>query len=96
MNRFKVVPGKEEAFEKLWRKRDSHLHKVDGFEKFNLVKGAKFEEYTLYASHTVWKSIECFDDWTKSSYFREAHKNAGKNSQLYFGHPIFEGFEIVL
>ena len=31
MNRFKIVSGKEEVFEKIWRERDSHLEGVDGF-----------------------------------------------------------------
>ena len=25
MNRFKIVPGKEDEFEKVWRERDTHL-----------------------------------------------------------------------
>ena len=54
------------------------------------------EEYTLYSSHSVWDSKEDFIEWTKSESFRKAHKDAGKNKPLYIGHPIFEGFEIVL
>ena len=38
MNRFKIVSGKEEVFEKIWRERDSHLEDVDGFIEFNLLK----------------------------------------------------------
>ena len=96
MNRFKIVPGHEEAFEKLWRERDTHLNGVSGFKTFNLVKGEESNEYTLYASHTVWNSRESFEDWTKSPAFRAAHNNAGENSHLYLDHPNFEGFEVVL
>ena len=46
MNRFKIVPGHEEAFEKLWKERDSHLKDVKGFKSFNH-KGA--EGRILYA-----------------------------------------------
>ena len=95
MNRFKIVPGHEEAFEKLWRERDSHLKGVKGFKSFNLIKGPRAEYYTLYASHTVWHSKDCFEKWTKSSAFRKAHKNSGKNSNLYLAHPIFEGFDVI-
>ena len=95
MNRFKIVPGHEDAFEKLWRERDSHLKGVKGFKSFNLIKGPRAEYYTLYASHTVWHSKDCFEKWTKSSAFRKAHKNSGKNSNLYLAHPIFEGFDVV-
>ena len=31
MNRFKIVPGKEDEFEKVWRERDTHLSEVPGF-----------------------------------------------------------------
>ena len=30
MNRFKIVPGKENEFEKVWRERDTHLSGVNG------------------------------------------------------------------
>ena len=32
MNRFKIVLGKEELFEKVWRERDTHLNGVEGFK----------------------------------------------------------------
>ena len=95
MNRFKIVPGHEEAFEKLWRERDSHLKGVKGFKSFNLLRGPRAEYYTLYASHTVWHSRDCFEKWTQSSAFRKAHKSSGKNRNLYLAHPIFEGFDVV-
>ncbi len=47
MNRFKVVRGKEEAFEEVWRTRDRHLDKVPGFVAFHLLKGAEAEDHTL-------------------------------------------------
>ena len=96
MNRFKIVPGKEKEFEKVWRERDTHLNNVPGFEEFHLVKGKKTDEFSLYASHSVWKSQEDFLNWTKSEAFRLAHKNAGHHKDLYLGAPEFEGFEGVL
>ena len=44
MNRFKIVPGKEDEFEKVWRERDTHLSEVPGFKEFHLVKGEKTNE----------------------------------------------------
>ena len=96
MNRFKIVSGKEREFEKVWRERDTHLNNVPGFEEFHLVKGIKTDEFSLYASHSVWKSQEDFLNWTKSEAFRLAHKNAGQHKDLYLGAPEFEGFEGVL
>ena len=96
MNRFKIVPSKEAEFEKIWRERDTHLKGVNGFKEFHLVKGEKNDEFSLYASHSVWSSKEDFINWTKSESFRLAHKNAGEHKNLYLGAPNFEGFEVVL
>ena len=96
MNRFKIVLGKEMEFEKVWRERDTHLDGIKGFKEFHLVKGEKNEQFSLYASHTIWNSKDDFINWTKSEAFRLAHKNAGKHKDLYLGAPQFEGFETVL
>ena len=96
MNRFKIVLGKEAEFEKVWRERDTHLDGVDGFKEFHLVNGEKNNEFSLYASHSVWNSKEDFINWTKSEAFRLAHKNAGQHKDLYLGAPNFESFEVVL
>ena len=96
MNRFKIVKGKEDVFESIWNNRESHLDKVKGFKNFNLIKSAGNEDYTLYASHSTWESENAFIDWTKSESFREAHKNAGQHKDVYIGHPVFEGFTIVI
>lgn len=97
MNRFKVATGKEEAFEAVWKNRDSSLSEMPGFVEFRLLRGPRNEEedHTLYASHTVWRSREDFVAWTRSENFRQAHKNAGQNKDLYKGPPVFEGFETV-
>ena len=96
MNRFKIISGKEETFEEIWKSRDTHLENVPGFKKFNLIKGSEQENYRLYASHSLWETEEDFINWTKSEAFREAHKGAGQHSDVYLGHPEFEGFEIIL
>ena len=56
----------------------------------------KDETFTLYASHTVWRSETDFLNWTKSDAFRQAHKGAGEHSGVYLEHPEFEGFTAVL
>ena len=95
MNRFRVLPGEEEAFETVWRSRESHLHEMKGFAAFHLLRGPKTEAHTLYASHTVWDTFADFDMWTKSEQFRAAHRGAGQGKPLTAGHPVFEGFEAV-
>ncbi len=98
MNRFRVRVGSEADCETVWRNRDSKLNELPGFESFHLLRGAtnEAEGYTLYASHTVWKSREDFLFWTRSEQFREAHRNAGDNKPLYLGPPQFEGFDSVM
>ena len=96
MNRFKIVPGREKEFEKIWKKRETHLDNVPGFIKFHLVKGSKKETHTHYASHSTWQSKDDFANWTKSDAFRQAHKGAGEHGEVYLGHPEFEGFEVII
>ena len=95
MNRFLVVSGSEEAFEEVWRSRKSRLNEMDGFVDFHLLRGPARDDHTLYASHTVWRDKEAFEEWTRSEQFRDAHKGAGANKPLYLGHPEFEGFTSV-
>ena len=97
MNRFKVQKGSEEAFENVWKGRNSTLAEMEGFKEFHLLRGPRNDEegYTLFASHTVWASYEAFVAWTKSEQFRDAHRNAGSNKVLYIGNPQFEGFTTV-
>jgi heme-degrading monooxygenase HmoA len=94
MNRFRVKKGSEQAFEKVWLSRDSQLNKVPGFVEFHLLKGPEHEDFTLYASHTIWQNQSAFEAWTKSEAFRAVHKDAGQNKPLYIDHPQFEGFEV--
>ena len=96
MNRFKIIIGKEKEFENVWKSRETYLDNVSGFQKFNLIKGKTTEEFTLYASHSIWNSEKDFINWTKSEEFRKAHKNAGSNKYLYLGHPEFEGFTKII
>ena len=96
MNRFRIARGKEEVFENLWRQRDSYLDEVPGFREFHLLQGPSDEESTLFASHTVWENRAFFDAWTDSESFRRTHARARAPEGTYLGHPVFEGFEVVL
>src|SRR5271155_5993573 len=93
MNRFRVAPGSEADFEKVWTSRDSHLSDVPGFVVFHLLRGPEREDHVLYSSHTVWRSRKDFEAWTRSEAFRLAHRDAGQNKPLYLGHLEFDGFE---
>ncbi len=95
MNRFRVAPGSETAFEAVWRNRRSRLDEMDGFVSFNLLRGPTGDTHTLYASHAIWRDEAAFRAWTTSEQFRDAHRSAGQNKPLYLGHPEFEGFTSV-
>jgi heme-degrading monooxygenase HmoA len=95
MNRFKVKPGQEAAFESVWKSRESQLPEVPGFVAFHLFKGPMKSDHRLYASHTMWASEAAFTAWTKSEAFRTAHRGAGSHGDIYAGHPELEIFESV-
>jgi heme-degrading monooxygenase HmoA len=95
MNRFKVIPNSGTEFERVWTSRDTHLRDVPGFIEFHLLRGPEREDHMLYSSHTLWRSREDFEAWTRSEAFRLAHGSAGQNRPLYLGHPEFEGFEVI-
>ena len=97
MNRFKIKIGMEQDFIEIWRQRDSHLQGVPGFKEFHLLQGQSFEDYTLFASHSVWESEQAFEDWTHSEAFRKAHAHAGeKTKDVYIGPPQLEWFNAVI
>lgn len=95
MNRFKVKPGSEDAFEAIWKTRDSHLATVPGFVSFHLMKGALAEDHRLYISHTMWESEQAFTDWSRSEAFRSAHRGAREHADVYLGPPVLEILESV-
>lgn len=96
MNRFRIARGREQDFEELWRRRESHLDGVPGFREFHLLRGPSDDAGTLYASHSVWESPAAFRAWTESESFRKAHAQARAPQGTYLGHPVFEGFEVIL
>jgi len=99
MNRFRVAPGSEEAFENIWKTRERRLDEMKGYIEFHMLRGPKADDHTLYASHTVWETEADFKAWTQSEQFRAAHAKAGQNNRgkvTYLGHPQFEGFAVIL
>ena len=69
---------------------------MPGCINFKLVKGDKEDECTLYASHRTWESQDDFIPWTKSEAFNLVQKNAVQHKDTYIGHPVFEGFNVVV
>ena len=63
MNRFRIARGREDDFVAHWRQRNSYLDEVPGFVSFHLLRGESNDQYTLFASHSVWESEPAFADW---------------------------------
>ena len=97
MNRFKIGIGSEDAFEKMWKTRESRLDSMPGFQSFNLLRGKTTDTHTLFATYTVWESESAFTAWTESDAFKQSHTRGGGNASIeYMGHPEFEGFETII
>jgi heme-degrading monooxygenase HmoA len=96
MNRFRIAPGREDAFEAMWRGRDSRLREVEGFRSFKLLRGPSEADHTLYISHSIWADRAAFEAWTRSEQFRHAHASAGDTRGMYLGPPRLELFESVV
>ena len=97
MNRFKVQNGSEEAFENVWKGRDSKLYEMKGFKQFHLLRGPvnEAEGYTLFASHTVWASQETSSPGRNPRTSAPRTATPGDNKPLYLGHPQFKEFSVV-
>ena len=96
MNRFKIKIGCEQDFIDVWKGRDTYLETVPGFKQFHLLRGSTQDEYTEFASHSIWESREAFEAWTKSEAFRKAHANAGARRDIYIGPPQLDLYEEAL
>jgi heme-degrading monooxygenase HmoA len=94
-NRFRVIPDQIAAFEHAWLSRETHLHEVEGFIAFHLLKGPAADDHVLYSSLTFWASRSHFEAWTRSEQFRRAHASAGDTKPKTLGPPQFEGFEVL-
>jgi len=91
MNRFKVNPGHEEAFEQRWRERETYLSEVPGFVQFALLKGNPGD----YISHTTWKDRDAFVAWTQSESFAAGHRQGSLAGALQ-GPPELGMYEAVI
>ena len=78
MNRFRVKPGREAAYEKRWADRKSQLGLREGFRFFCMLRradgfGPPPEDDVNFISCTIWESKDNFDAWRTGDAFKEAH-----------------------
>jgi len=92
MNNFKIVPGKEQEFEEVWKNRETHLQDVPGIVRFALLRGDAQGEYV---SHSTWASRDAFVAWTQSEAFAAGHRG-GSMMGIVAGPPQIKLFEAVI
>jgi len=92
MNRFKVMGGKEDEFEGIWRGRQSYLKGVAGFVQFALLKSEGAGEYI---SHSTWADRDSFIAWTQSEAFAAGHRQ-GSLAGILEGPPQVSTYEAVI
>ena len=92
MNNFKIAAGQEDAFERVWRERESHLKGVPGFVQFALLRGDAGE----FISHSTWESRDAFIAWTQSDAFVQGHRQGGSLMGVVEGPPHLKTYEAVI
>jgi heme-degrading monooxygenase HmoA len=93
MNNFKVVSGKQEEFENIWKSRETHLQGVPGFVRFSLLRGDAEGEYI---SHSTWMNRDAFVAWTQSEAFVAGHRQGGSLMGVLEGPPAVKLYEAVI
>jgi len=93
MNNFKVAPGKEAEFERVWRERQSYLSAVPGFVQFCLLRADAPGEYI---SHSTWEAREAFVAWTQSDAFVQGHRQGGSLMGVLEGPPQLKTYDAVI
>lgn len=92
MNNFKVVEGKEEEFERIWKDRESYLGDVSGFLSFALLKAETRGEYI---SHSTWENREAFTGWVNSEAFAKGHRQ-GSLAGVLEGPPVIATYQAII
>ena len=97
MNRFKVFPGSEGAFEQRWNERESDLEKCEGFQTFVLLRrdALQADDGFNYSTLTIWKDEASFNKWREGS-SKKAHAKAGQAKPLFEMPPSPVFYEGVL
>jgi heme-degrading monooxygenase HmoA len=97
MNRFKVIEGKEAAFEKRWAERESELKGTPGFVTFVFLRrdAVTADDGFNYSTYTVWENRGAFDNW-RANGSKKAHANASDAEPMFEGRPSVALYEGIL
>ncbi|MEO5666859.1 MAG: antibiotic biosynthesis monooxygenase, partial [Bdellovibrionota bacterium] len=95
MNRFRVKAAQADAFENVWRDRESHLGKMPGFMRFHLLKSPIDDSAVEFVSHSTWLDEASFKSWLNSDFSKKAHAGSPVMDML-LGRPEFRGYEMLM
>lgn len=73
MNVVHVKEERQEAFERTFLERQSHVQKAEGFAGFELLRRDKDGEYVVLSR---WRDRDAFRDWVNSDLFKMSHRHA--------------------
>lgn len=96
MNKFSIKNDRVDDFLARWEGRNSYLKQMEGFIEFHLLRGEKFDEYTIISSHVKWESMDKFMAWTKSEQFKKAHEKAHESADMHFQNANLEIYEVIV
>jgi predicted O-methyltransferase YrrM/heme-degrading monooxygenase HmoA len=104
MNRFQVKAASADAFENVWRERESYLGQVPGFIRFHLLRAssvgqrapASGPESVEFISHSTWLTESAFLGWLDSDASRKAHSGASGTREMLIGPPEFRFYRVAL
>ncbi|MEK8126110.1 antibiotic biosynthesis monooxygenase [Methylocystis sp. IM4] len=64
-NQFRVVRGREAAFEAAWAETSARLSGVTGLIGFRFDKGKELHQHVLYFAVAIWESEMSFLEWRR-------------------------------
>jgi len=96
MNRFRVKAALADAFEKVWRNRESMLGKMPGFMRFHLLKTTLDENVCEFVSHSTWLDEASFKAWLHSEDSKRVHGERTSVKDMLLGAPEFRGYEMLM
>jgi caffeoyl-CoA O-methyltransferase len=98
MNRFRVKEASADAFEKVWRDRESCLGQMPGFMRFHLLKSTLGDGVVEFVSHSTWLAEADFKNWRDSDDSRRTHGSSGTGSvkDMLLGPPEYRGYEMLM
>lgn len=80
MNNIPVTEDGRAPFEDRFKKRESEMDMMPGFQGFRLLRPVKGNTYVVF---TQWTSVQDYENWKNSDHFKKAHKGKATKPPAY-------------